>query len=198
MRKYLILLLLLTAACVIGSCAAPPAATDYNIVATIKDIMDSEVDPSADYIWESFGTEVSAAGIIEKRPQNDEDWKEERRRAIVLVEAANLLIMPGRKVAKPNEKSENPGIELGPEEIQDLIDKDRDGFLKLSKEFQEVALEQLKAVDEKNVAEMLRIGADLDAKCENCHKKYWYPNDPGLPPPPGDAAPEKGAETSGK
>ena len=79
MRKFLIIFLLFTAICLLASCAAPaPAASDYNLVATIKDIMDSAVDPSADYIWESLGTEVDAAGVHDKRPQNDEEWKEER------------------------------------------------------------------------------------------------------------------------
>src|SRR6188474_1134566 len=106
MRKYFLLLPVVLVMCFAVSCSAPkaaetaaPAAGDATpgpqIVATIKDIMDSMVDPSADYIWESIGTEVSAKGIIEKAPRNPEEWKEERRRAILLVEAANLLVMPG-------------------------------------------------------------------------------------------------------
>jgi len=177
MRKYFLFLLALPFMFV--SCApAPTASSDYNIVATIKDIMDSAVDPAADYIWESVATEVSAAGIVEKRPQNDEEWKEERRRAIVLVEAANLLMMPGRHVAKAGEKADNPEVELGPEEIEHLINTDRADFLRLAKEFQGTGLELLKAVDDKNLDEILRTGGDLDTRCENCHKKYWYPNDP--------------------
>src|SRR5262245_29510245 len=120
MRKFLIILLVFPAICLLASCAAAPATSDYNTVATIKDIMDSAVDPSADYIWESLGTEVSAEGVKEKRPANDDEWKEERRKAVLLVEAANLLLMPGRKVAKAGEKAENPEVELGPEEIEAL------------------------------------------------------------------------------
>ena len=71
MRKFLIIFLVFPALCFLASCAAPPS--DYNTVATIKDIMDSAVDPAADYIWESLGTEVDADGIREKRPQNDEE-----------------------------------------------------------------------------------------------------------------------------
>lgn len=206
MRKYLTFFLALAIAGLVGSCSSKPAApeVDYNLVATIKDIMDSQVDPSADYIWQSIGTEVSAAGIVDKRPQNPDEWKEERRRAILLVEAANLLIMPGRRVAKEGEKSENPEIELGPEEIQALIDKDRPNFIRLAKEFQMTAIEQLKAVDDKDIDALLKVGGDIDMRCENCHKVYWYPNDPAfkdqpadggatpaVPPPPGDTKTEK-------
>jgi len=170
----------------------PAPASDYNIVATIKDIMDSAVDPSADYIWESIGTEVSAAGIVDHRPQNDEEWKEERRRAVLLVEAANLLMMPGRKVAKSGEKAENPEVELSPEEIEALINKDRPTFIRLAKEFQKTAIEQLKAVDDRNVQELLRTGGDLDTNCENCHKVYWYPNDPAFKQPATSESTDKG------
>ena len=189
MRKYLILFLAFPIVCFFASCTPAAPASDYNLVATVKDIMDSQVDPSADYIWESIGTEVSAAGVIDHRPQNDEEWKEERRKAMLLVEAANLLIMPGRKVAKAGEKAENPEVELGPEEIEALINKDRPQFLKLAKEFQDTAIEQLKAVEEKNVQELLRTGGDLDTRCENCHKTYWYPNDPAYKNSSSGAAP---------
>ena len=199
MRKYLLLFLAIPVACLFASCAATPPPSDYNLVATIKDIMDSAIDPAADYIWESIGTEVSAAGVVDKRPQNDEEWKEERRKAVMLVEAANLLMMPGRKVAKAGEKAENPEVELGPAEIEALINKDRSAFIKLAKEFQETAIEQLKAVEEKNVPELLRTGGDLDTRCENCHKTYWYPNDPSFKNQPAEQAPaEKGAKGSEK
>jgi hypothetical protein len=55
------------------------------------------------------------------------------RKAVLLVEAANLLLMPGRKVAKAGEKAENPEVELGPEQIEALINKDRPSFVKLAK-----------------------------------------------------------------
>ena len=197
MRKFLIIFLVFPVFCILASCApaaAPPS--DYNVVATIKDIMDSAVDPSADYIWESLGTEVSAEGVKEKRPANDDEWKEERRKAVLLVEAANLLLMPGRKVAKAGEKAENPEVELGPEQIEALINKDRPSFVKLAKEFQQTAIEQLKAVDDRNIQEMLRTGGDLDTRCENCHKVYWYPNDPAFKQPEGGEPTAKSEPTS--
>src|SRR5580765_3069152 len=97
---------------------AETAAAEFRTTATIKDIMDSVVDPSADYLWESVATIVTRKGTEERRPRTDDDWKQARRRAIAMIEATNLLIMDGRLVAKPGEKSENPGIELGPEEIK--------------------------------------------------------------------------------
>lgn len=193
MRTYLIIFLALTLVCLCTSCTSAPApsppASDYDPVTTIKDIMDSAIDPSADYIWESFQTEADAAGIREKSPQNDEEWKEVRRRAVLLVESANLLLVPGRKVAKAGEKAENPEVELGPEEIEKLINKDRTQYIKLVKEFRQTAVEQLKALEDRNKEKILATGGDLDTRCENCHRVYWYPNDPALKEQPAAAAP---------
>ena len=95
-------LLILSFVVLIASCSpsSPPAETsappDLRFVptATVKDIMDSVVDPNADYIWDSVAVTVSASGIEERAPQTDEEWKELRRHTIALLEATNLLLVP--------------------------------------------------------------------------------------------------------
>src|SRR5215475_1149445 len=89
--------------------------------ATIKDIMDSMVDPSGDFMFESVVEIADERGITHKAPQTDEDWEGVRQHALVLLEAPNLLVMEGRKVAKTGEKSKNPQVELEPEQIQKLV-----------------------------------------------------------------------------
>jgi hypothetical protein len=159
--------------------AAKPAAPapDYRLTATIKDIMDGVVDPSADYLWDSVATIVTRKGTEERRPRTDEDWKNVRRRAIELIEAPNLLIMEGRKVAKAGEKSENPGIELGPEQIQEILDGDRATFIQRAHALQDAAQQALAAIDRKDVDGLSNAGETIDEACEQCHLKYWYPDD---------------------
>jgi hypothetical protein len=156
----------------------PEYKPEYKLTATIKDIMDSMVDPNADYLWESVATIVSAAGTEERSPKTEKDWIEVRRRAITLIEATNLLQMPGRKVARPGEKSENPGIELEPEQMEKLMTEDRQAFVTLAHGLHDAASEALKAIDEKNAQGLLDAGEKIDSACENCHLKYWYPNTP--------------------
>src|SRR5436189_5377630 len=91
--------------------AQPQAQAEYRPTATIKDIMDSMVDPGADYIWDSVETVVSAKGVEEKLPRTDEEWKEVRRHAVMLMEATNALQIPGRHVAAPGEKADDPKVE---------------------------------------------------------------------------------------
>jgi hypothetical protein len=70
--------------------------------------MDSIVDPDADTIW---GSVAIINGKEEKAPHTNEEWVTVRRNALQLVEASNLLQIPGRHVAKPGERNEQ-GIEL--------------------------------------------------------------------------------------
>src|SRR5687767_1292461 len=118
--RALIASVALTAACT----ATPPlpaaeaAAPEYHLEATIKDIMLGIIDTSADVVWLSVSFVNNEQGITETRPKSDEEWETVRRGALTLAEATNLLKMPGRRVARPHEKSETPGVELEPSEMQ--------------------------------------------------------------------------------
>jgi hypothetical protein len=158
--------------------AAQPA---YTPTATVKDIMDSIVDPSADVVWESVATIVNEKGTEDRFPKTDEEWANVRRGAIRVAEGANLLMMPGRHVARPGEKSETPGVELEPEEMEANINKDRATWDRLAKGLHDATLGVLQAIDTKNVQGVLDYGEKLDMACEACHSTYWYPNQP-LPP----------------
>ena len=145
--------------------------------ATIKDLMDSIVDPSADVVWNAVVTTVGPDGTVEKAPHTNEEWAELRRGAIRLVESSNLLLMPGRHVAGPGEKSETPGIELEPAEMEALLNKDRGAWDARVDAFRAVSLDVLSAIDAKDATRLFDVGDKLDTACENCHKQYWYPNE---------------------
>jgi hypothetical protein len=158
-----------------GVSPAPIGASEFRPTATIKDIMDSVVDPSSDFLWESVATIVTKAGTEERRPRTPEQWKEVRRRAIALIEGTNLLIMDGRLVAHKGEQSENPGIELGPDEIKAVIDSDRASFIKFAHGLHDAGMKALAAIDKKDVDGLSDAGEAIDEACEQCHLKYWYP-----------------------
>src|SRR6185436_11781457 len=181
MRRFHWLFLLTAAVFLVAACNSTPttvqapAGPQFRLTATIKDIMDAIVDPSADVLWESVATIVSAKGTEERRPRTDEEWANVRRNAIRVIEGANLLVMEGRHVARPGEKSENPGIELEPEQMEKLINDDRATFIKNAKGLQDATLPALKAIDAKNAEGLLDAGEAIDMACETCHLKYWYP-----------------------
>ena len=147
----------------------------------------SMVDPKADAIWNSVATIVTLEGTEEKRPRTEEDWVALRHDAITLVEATNLLLIGGRQVAKPGVKSENPGIELEPEEIQARIAQDPETWKKMVHGLHDASMVMLDAVDARNVDMLFDNGGNLDAACESCHRQYWYPDPEHHAPPPSEA-----------
>ena len=171
-----------------ASAAAQPA---YVPEATIKDLMLGLIDTSADVVWLSVTTTVSDKGIVDTRPQNDEQWEEVRYGALRLAEAANLLMIPGRKVARPGEKSIAPGVELEPEEMDVLINKDLPGWNKRAKALHDAAMLAARAAEAKDADKIFEVGETIEFACEGCHRQYWYPNEqiPELPAAPAAATP---------
>src|SRR5215203_3486342 len=140
--------------CMAGGCSRSVApGPELETAATIKELMDAMVDPSAEYLFDNIVEIVDEKGIIDKTPKTDDEWKEARRRALMLFEAPNLLVAPGRKVARPGDKAEYPEVELGPEQIQQMIDDDRDGFVRRARRLQGAAALALKAIDARDKAQ---------------------------------------------
>jgi hypothetical protein len=159
--------------------AGPPP--EYTTTATIKDIMKSIVDPSADVVWGAVQSVVTTSGIEDKVPLTDEDWEEARLGTLRLLEATNLLMIPGRRVAAPGEKSEAPGAELEPEEMQVLIEKDRQAWNKRARALHEAAELTLRAIEKRDSQTVFDLGERIEHACESCHTQYWYPHQV-LPP----------------
>ena len=185
MRKHLLLAFIAMSVLLLTSCAdrqqanqaAPQAQAEYRTTATVKDIMDSMVDPGSDYIWDAVETVVSAKGVEEKAPHTDEEWKEVRRHAIMLLEATNLLQIPGRHVAKAGEKADDPKVELAPDQIEDKIAKDRSKWIGYAHGLHDATMEAFKAIEAKDSEGLLNAGDGIDNACEKCHLEYWYPNE---------------------
>jgi hypothetical protein len=175
----------LVAACSAPAPAPPPAAAapaepPYRPVASIREIMNSVVDPNIDPVWESVQSVLEhgkdGGKFADRLPKTDEDWAVVRAHALVVSEAANLLMMPNRPVAPPGAPSLAPGVELKPEEIQALIDKNRDGWNYFVTQFQDSLKPAIEAIDKKDAQGLFNVGGAIDQTCENCHAAFWYPN----------------------
>ena len=176
MRTYLLLLLLSVSVFLGSACGARQPEPEYRATNTIKDIMTSAIDPIADVLWNATATIIAASGTEDRFPKNDEEWANVRHHAIILMEATNLLQMPGRHVTRPGEKSEAPGVELEPEEMETLINQDRQTWGAHAHGLYDATSEALKAIDAKNVQGLFDAGEKIDSACENCHLDYWYPS----------------------
>jgi hypothetical protein len=157
-------------------------------VATLQDLMQSEVDASADFLWDAVETDVTPKGEAQRQPHTAQEWQALRRQAIVLVEAGNLLLIHGRLVSTVPFAAEAQGA-LDSAQIATRIAGNRPAFDQFAVALRGGAAAMLDAIDAKDPALLVKAGGALDAICEACHLTFWYPNQviPPLPaviPPP--------------
>jgi hypothetical protein len=138
--------------------------------------MSSVIDPSVDAVWSSVASVVDDAGLTDRAPVTDEDWAEVRRHALIVSEAANLLLMRDRPVAPPGAPAAAPGVELTPEEVRALIDKNPDAWNLFALQLQDSLKPVLAAIDARDAQALLDAGEGVDTICETCHQVFWFPN----------------------
>lgn len=127
---------------------APPP---YDVLMTSQQLMVWVLEPAADVIWDSAGTIITAEGRQELAPTTDEGWEEVVRAAATLVEAGNLLMLPGRAAG-------DDWIEYSTA----MIDTGR------------LAMEAARAQDPDALFD---AGGRVYQVCRACHNQYWIRSD---------------------
>jgi hypothetical protein len=92
-------------------------------------------------------------------------------------------MIPGRHVARSGEKSEAPGVELEPAEMERMINEDRGAWNSRATALHDAAMLAVHAAEAHDADKVFAIGESIENACENCHRQYWYPNEviPALP-----------------
>lgn len=170
-------LVVLAISCTGCSSAAPAPAPQFDTTITVREIMDAMIDPAADALWGSVGTTFTEQGAEVREPRTEDDWQELRRSAIHLIEGPNLLMLPGRAIAPPGATTEHPEVERSPEQIQAAVAQDPQAWIELARGLQTTARPILQAIDARDATRLTQANSALDRACENCHLKYWYPDD---------------------
>src|SRR4249919_3365186 len=104
-RYHSVPVVVLGAVCLLVGCSKPapeqpsPAAPPYHPVASIREVMNSVIDPNVDVVWNAVSTTINHGKPTEHSPKNDEEWAATRHSALTVAEGTNLLMMPGRAVA---------------------------------------------------------------------------------------------------
>jgi hypothetical protein len=166
---------------VVAPPAPPAAAADagarYELVASVRELMDAVVDPSADALWDAVSTTADLNGVHERRPRTDEQWKDVRRHALALIESTNLLVMQGRRATESNPPPP-PAGELTPAQVQQMLDNNRSAFIEFARNLRQAARQALSAIDARDPRALLDAGGSIDEACEVCHRVFWYPGRP--------------------
>jgi hypothetical protein len=120
---------------------------------SVSQIMFTMVDPSANRIWRSVSTTITAEGVKEAYPRTDKEWNELRNAATALARAGRLL------------QEERPR------------DNSRD-WVKSAQYLIDGGAETLKAVNAKSTDGILAAGETIYSACVGCHGGYWLMNPP--------------------
>lgn len=128
-----------------------PAAPPFKPVAETKVLMQAVLDPNADEIWDSAGEVLTADGVEDLRPKNDEQWTAVRNHAVTLTEAGNLLMMAPRAT-------------------------DGGQWMTLARALVDAGEACWRAADAKDADRLLNAGDALYTTCVNCHEKYMPAN----------------------
>ena len=136
-------LLLLT-----SSCGQTANTSDFRLVASVEELMHGMVEPLSTVIWESVATIVSAEGIEEIVPENDEEWQKVVDSALSLGEVANLLLLEARAAEYESDWNE------------------------MARALTDMALVAADAAKAQDAEELLLAGGFLFESCVACHEKY--------------------------
>lgn len=155
----------------------PPAnPAKYNIDALpMPELMGHVVDPASFAYWKGSGSEDTTGGTKELAPTTDQGWEDMESAAAVLIEAGNLLQLPGR--------AREPQAD----------------WYKYAQQLTAEAVLAKAAAEKKDKNGVYTEGAKLYQICTACHKEYVI--DPGIKangPAKGNPLPDWPADVKAK
>jgi hypothetical protein len=139
--------MLTLAATVAAAACGGPTPPPFKPIADTKLLMQSVVDPNADFVWDAVKTIETKEGTQEIRPKTDAEWIAVRNAAVAVAESGNLLMMV------PRAKNGGEWMQLA----QDMINTGQ---------------EAINAAQAKNAEKLFTVGGDIYESCSNCHRKY--------------------------
>ncbi len=127
--------------------ATPVGAPVAVPVASVEQIMNGITGPAATVVYNAVGYVVTAEGVEEIVPQNDEEWAVIANNAAALVESGNLLLLGDRAV-------------------------DDGDWVTITRALIEAGTTALHAAEAQDVEGILAIGVDINTTCDDCHAQY--------------------------
>ncbi len=159
------------------------AADQRRAPSSVQQTMDLLIDPAADALWASVGTEETVHGSHQRAPRTAAQWLKVTGYAQSLVSGAKRLQAPGLAVgANAHSRladADTPGTRTAAQ-IRSDIDADPARFRAAALQLEEASNQALSAARKHDAEGLLVAGAALDAACESCHAAYWYPRTPPL------------------
>ena len=124
------------------------------------------IEPRASTLFAAVGVTADHRGTIEHAPDTEEEWLALRRDAVMLAEAANLLLVPRRRsVAAQDERRH----------LDKMVWRDPETWNRHVLWLAEAAGWALEAIDRRSAVRLESHAGDISLACELCHLNYRYP-----------------------
>ncbi len=121
--------------------------TGYNLTLDTAEFMAHVLEPIADVLWKSAGWILDEnEGYYELYPTDDEGWINVDNHGAMIVEAGNLMLLPGRVLEGP--------------------------WSTYAQATSTVGRSIMKAAEEQNKEDLFQAGAQLYSVCTACHQAY--------------------------
>ena len=163
--------------CTAAAHAANPApAASPNL----HDLMKKIVAVQAQVIWDVGNTAQDDKGNPDASKLKPADWAkivtagtQVKTVAQTLAKADHVLAAaPGQKIDGDGSSPDAPTTK----QVQGYVDKDPQVFRAFSQALS-VSMDQIVAAAQtKNAQKLFDVSGNLDQICEDCHVKFWYPN----------------------
>jgi len=131
----------------VGCAPEKPAATPFEPVLELHDLMASVLDPATDVIWGAAGAVITEAGEQDLAPVDDAGWQAVYDAAAIVTETGNLLMLPGRA-------------------------EDQQDWMEYSAALIASGKEAMAAAKAKDADAVFDVGGKLYLVCVACHQSY--------------------------
>ena len=130
-----------------GPVEAEVAGPELTPVASIRQICAGIVGPNATVVYGAVGYSITADGVEETVPQNDEEWTAIANSAAALVESGNLFLLGDRPV-------------------------DNGDWVTITRALIDAGTIAMAAAEAQDTEGILNIGAEINETCDGCHEIY--------------------------
>jgi cytochrome c556 len=157
-----------------GHAAEPRSAPDLHA------LMKTVVAPQTQVIWDVGNAAADDSGNPSAAKMKPEDWTKiaaaagkVKRATQALTQATHVIAAaPGQKI----QDQENPGASNAMQ-VQTAIDAAPTVFKAFAQQLTLSMDEVLTSTQKKDVAKLGDVSGRLDELCEQCHQRFWYPNE---------------------
>ena len=139
--------LLALSACAPTSEPEQSQESEYRLILNMAELMSDVIDPAADVIWDSAGYDIRIDGEKNLAPTTTDGWAHVANSAAVIMESANLLMLPGRDL---------PG-----------------GWSEMASGMADAGMAAKVAAQNRDDAALFEAGGAIYRVCVSCHQEYW-------------------------